>query len=57
MAEIINLKHVRKEWAKAEEVRQAEENRLRHGRTKAEKTRDREEAKRAAETLDGKKID
>lgn len=38
MAEIINLKRFRKARAKAEEARTAEENRIRFGRTKAEKS-------------------
>ncbi|MBA1139085.1 DUF4169 family protein [Mesorhizobium neociceri] len=41
MGEIVNLRQVRKQKARAEKERQAGENRALHGRSKAEKTRDR----------------
>ena len=52
-AEIINLNKVRKAKARAEKEQRAEENRVRHGRTKAE--RDADDARRSAENvhLDG----
>lgn len=46
MADIINLRAVRKRQAREEDARLAEQNRALHGRTKAEKHRDRAEAKR-----------
>lgn len=52
-AEIINLNKVRKAKARAEKEQRAEENRVRHGRTKAE--REAEDARRSVESahLDG----
>ena len=40
MGEIVNLRQVRKQKARAEKERQAGENRALHGRSKAEKNRD-----------------
>ena len=40
MGEIVNLRQVRKQKARAEKERQAGENRALHGRSKAEKSRD-----------------
>lgn len=40
MADIINLNKARKRKAREDAVRQAAENRVRHGRTKVEKQRD-----------------
>jgi hypothetical protein len=39
MSEIVNLRQVRKKKLRAEKERQAEENRAKFGRTKAEKQR------------------
>jgi Domain of unknown function (DUF4169) len=52
MAEIINLNKARKARAKASAKVEAEANRARFGRTKAEKARDSAEADRAVHTLD-----
>lgn len=52
MADIINLKHVRKKQARAEDERLANENRIRFGQTKAEKTRQTFEKQSLAKTLD-----
>ena len=41
MGEIVNLRQVRKQKARAEKETLAGENRALHGRSKAEKTRDR----------------
>ena len=41
MGEIVNLRQVRKQKARAEKEKLAGENRALHGRSKAEKTRDR----------------
>ncbi len=54
---MVNLKRFRKARTRADDARQAEENRRRFGRTKAEKQQDRAEAERSAEDLDGKKIE
>lgn len=37
-ADIVNLRHARKAKARTDKERQAEQNRLLHGRTKAEKS-------------------
>ncbi|OAN66373.1 DUF4169 family protein [Sphingomonas sp. TDK1] len=52
MAEIINLNKARKARAKAIAQGQAETNRARFGRSKAEKARDAAEAERKVRTLD-----
>ncbi|KPF91930.1 hypothetical protein IP81_07675 [Novosphingobium sp. AAP83] len=53
MAEIVNLRAVRKAKARAEKENVAQANRAKFGRTKAEKARDKSEAERAARTIDG----
>lgn len=53
MAEIVNLRAVRKAKARAEQENVAQANRAKFGRTKAEKARDKSEAERAARTIDG----
>ena len=57
MAEIINLNKFRKKKTLADEVQKAEENRAKHGRTKAEKNKSKSEASREKLELDGKKLD
>jgi hypothetical protein len=49
----INLNKARKQRARAARAQQAEENRLRHGRTKAEKEAERLRTKRLETGLDG----
>jgi hypothetical protein len=53
MAEIINLRMARKARARAEEQAQAQGNRARHGRTKAEKALGASERDRIDRNLDG----
>ncbi|MES2300896.1 MAG: DUF4169 family protein [Pseudomonadota bacterium] len=53
MAEIVNLRMVRKAKARAEHQAEAQANRAKFGRTKAEKARDRLDAERTARLLDG----
>jgi len=53
MAEIINLRRARKTRDRAAAEVTAAQNRALHGRTLAEKQRDRREAERLAKTLDG----
>lgn len=48
MSNVVNLRTVRKQKARADRERTAAENRALHGRSKAEKRRDRVEAERAA---------
>jgi hypothetical protein len=52
MADILNLNKARKARAKAIAQTEAEANRARFGRTKAEKVRDAAEAERKVRTLD-----
>ena len=55
MAEIVNLRRVRKEKARADKERAAEINRTTFGRTKAEKLATKAEREAAARKLDGHK--
>lgn len=57
MAEIINLNRVRKARAKAEDTRKAEANRVKFGRTKAEKQAVEKTADQQDRDLDGKKLE
>ena len=57
MAEIVNLRRVKKQRAAAEREAEAQRNRVLHGRTKGEKARDRLEAERAARQADGARLD
>lgn len=55
-AEIVNLRRIRKDKARLDAGRQAEERRIRHGRTKEEVRKIRKEAARALADLDGKRL-
>jgi hypothetical protein len=57
MAEVINLKRARKDKARSDREQQAAANRRRFGRTKAEKTADRDAEQRGVRTIDGKRLD
>ncbi|MDT0507633.1 DUF4169 family protein [Novosphingobium sp. MMS21-SN21R] len=57
MAEIVNLRMARKAKARAEQQAEAQANRAKFGRTKAEKTRNRLDAERSARLLDGARRD
>lgn len=57
MAEIVNLNKARKVRAKAEQVAEAAANRVKHGRTKADKANDRAVEARRQALLDGVKRD
>lgn len=57
MAEIVNLKSVRKAKARTEKERAAEANRAKFGRTKAERKADDAEKARLDRTLDGARLD
>ncbi|MFV0625245.1 DUF4169 family protein [Sphingomonas sp. ac-8] len=57
MAEIINLNRARKARARAERAAEADANRHRFGRTKAEKKADKIAADRAERTLDGARLE
>ena len=53
MAKVINLNKFRKRKRKDEAAKQAETNRRLHGRTKAERERERAERQKLDSTLDG----
>lgn len=53
MAEIVNLRMARKARERARAQQEAAENRVKFGRTKAQKQRDAAEAEREARALDG----
>jgi len=57
VAEIVNLKKARKDKARQEREREAEANRLRFGRTKAQKLADKEAKQREGRAVDDKKLD
>jgi hypothetical protein len=57
MVEIVNLRRARKGKARAEKDARAADNRVRFGRTKAEKRESEIESRRSEQKLDGKKID
>lgn len=57
MAEIINLNKYRKKKAREEKAAKADENRVKHGRRKSDKTADDTARKAGEETLDGKHLD
>ena len=57
MAEIVNLKRVRKDKAREQREREAEANRARFGRTKAQKAADKQAKGRAGRAVDDKKLD
>jgi hypothetical protein len=53
MAEIVNLRRVKKQQAREDAAQHAAENRVRHRRTKAEKQADRMDGERRTKALDG----
>ena len=53
MGEIVNLRRVKKQRERAAQAAEAAENRVRHGRTGAQKANDRREAERRQALLDG----
>ena len=57
MAEIVNLKRVRKDKARREHDRDAEANRLRFGRTKAQKATDKDAKARERRAMDERKLE
>ncbi|WP_428375806.1 DUF4169 family protein [Lichenicoccus sp.] len=56
MGEIVNLNQVRKQKARAEARHQAQENRVRHGRTGAQKLNDRRATDSADQQSDGHRL-
>lgn len=57
MAEIINLRRARKRKVREARAERAEGQRIRFGRTKAQKERDDSRARRREQELDGKKLE
>ena len=57
MAEIVNLRRARKDKARQQRASEADANRRRFGRTKAEKAADKDAEERPRREIDGKKID
>jgi hypothetical protein len=57
MADVVNLKRVRKDKARREQEREAEANRLRFGRTKAQKAADRDTTERERRAMDERKLE
>ncbi|MFT9093292.1 MAG: DUF4169 family protein [Gluconacetobacter sp.] len=56
MTEIVNLRQARKRKVRAEQAAIAASNRALHGRTLAERDRERQEAERARRVLDGAQL-
>jgi len=56
VGDVISLNRFRKAKERAEAARKAEENRVRHGRTRAEKELVRHEQERQDAALDGKRL-
>lgn len=57
MAEIVNLNRMRKAKARAADESRAQANRVKYGRTKAEKENDRRASERSAQLHQGKKLE
>ena len=57
MTNVTNLNRFRKNRVREEKRKQAEENRIRHGRSKAEKQMIRSSKARAHEHIEGHKLD
>ena len=57
MADVVNLKRARKDKARHQRENEAEANRRRFGRTKAQKAADKDAEARAQRTLDDKVLD
>lgn len=55
MADVINLRQARKKKARVDKETKAETNRVLFGRTKAQKTLERQALERFEKNLDGKK--
>jgi hypothetical protein len=57
MGDVVNLKRFKKRNEREQSAMQADANRARHGRTKAERARDQQQKDRASEFLDQHRID
>jgi hypothetical protein len=54
---VVNLNRFRKAKQRKEKAKEAEINRIRHGRTQAEKDQERAERERTARAIDGKRLE
>jgi hypothetical protein len=57
MAEIVNLNQYRKRRQRRDAAKEAAENRVAHGRSKAERKKNRHQHEKAAKDLDDKRLD
>jgi hypothetical protein len=57
MADIVNLNRYRKQRDLRDAARTAAENRVRYGRSKVAREKDKSEARRSAKRLDDKRLD
>ena len=57
VGEVVNLKRFKKRSEREQSAKQADANRARFGRTKSERSKDAQRAKRASELLDQHRID
>lgn len=57
MSDVVNLRQFKKRKAREEKEKTAAENRIRHGRTGAEKKFEREQARRTEEFLERNRLD
>lgn len=57
MADVVNLNRYRKQREREGARKSAEENRIRFGRDKSERSKAQHEAERAAKELDDKRLD
>lgn len=57
MGDVVNLRTARKQKARAGKEQAAAENRALHGRTKAEKQRDRQEAGKSASFIEAHRLE
>ncbi len=56
MGEVVNLRHIRKRKAREEKEQRAAENRVLHGRSKAERKREQKLAELAESHLEGHRL-
>ena len=57
VGDVVNLKRFKKRSEREQSAKQADANRARFGRTKSERSKDAQRAKRASELLDQHRID
>jgi uncharacterized protein DUF4169 len=57
MGDVVNLKRFKKRTEREQSAKQAEANRSKFGRTKSERTQDRQHSLRAGDLLDQHRID